>query len=55
MIDMQITLRAVHYAAEEHGTWARVDLDERRARVVDCIGRLGEYRELPATLLVSAA
>jgi acyl-CoA reductase-like NAD-dependent aldehyde dehydrogenase len=52
MIDMQIALRAVHYAAGEHETWARVDLDERRARVVDCIGRLREHRELLASLLV---
>ncbi|MGH2345119.1 MAG: aldehyde dehydrogenase family protein, partial [Chloroflexota bacterium] len=52
MIDMDTALRAVHFAADEHKTWARVDLDERRARVAACVNRLREHRELLASLLV---
>ncbi|HVA91584.1 MAG TPA: aldehyde dehydrogenase family protein [Chloroflexota bacterium] len=51
MIDVETARRAVHFAAGEHDEWARVDLDERRARVAACIVRLRENRDLVATLL----
>lgn len=52
MIDLDTALQAVHFAAAEHDAWARVDLEERRARVGDCIARLREHRDLLTGLLV---
>jgi acyl-CoA reductase-like NAD-dependent aldehyde dehydrogenase len=52
MIDQETARRAVAFAASEHETWSRVDLDERRRRVADCVQQLREHRELLALLLV---
>jgi acyl-CoA reductase-like NAD-dependent aldehyde dehydrogenase len=43
---------AVAGAVRQHAEWSRVDLDERRSRVVTAIGSLVEHRDLLALLLV---
>src|SRR5271163_2764197 len=52
MIDLETARRAVKSAKSEASSWANVDLDERRRRVIDCVGRLREQRELIALLLI---
>src|SRR5277367_2850604 len=52
MIDLETARRAVKFAKSEGSAWASVDLDERRRRVTECIGKLREQRELIALLLI---
>ncbi|GAB4180411.1 MAG: aldehyde dehydrogenase family protein [Roseiflexaceae bacterium] len=52
MIDLDTALRAVRFAAAEQKEWAKVDLDERKRRVVACLEGLREHRELIARLLI---
>ncbi len=52
MIDLETARRAVKSAKSESSAWANVDLDERRRRVIDCVGKLREQRELIALLLI---
>jgi acyl-CoA reductase-like NAD-dependent aldehyde dehydrogenase len=52
MLQLAHALEAVAAAAEEHREWAKVDLDERRARVARCVDELEANRELLALLLV---
>lgn len=52
MMELDDARRAVRIAAAEGTAWARVDLDERRRRVGDCVQRLREHRELIARLLM---
>src|SRR5271169_5863796 len=46
MIDLETARRAVKFAKSEAFAWANVDLDERRRRVIDCVGKLREQCEL---------
>jgi len=43
---------AVAFACQEHRSWARTDLDERRARVTEAVDAMTEHRDLLALLLV---
>ncbi len=43
---------AVAFACREHQSWARTDLDERRARVTEAADAMTEHRDLLAVLLV---
>ncbi|GAB4429188.1 MAG: aldehyde dehydrogenase family protein [Chloroflexi bacterium OHK40] len=52
MIDLDTAKRAVRFAAQEHEQWSRVDLDERRSRVTDCLEQLRAHRDLIAHLLM---
>ena len=52
MLDLDSALAAVKFARSEANTWARVDLDERRRRVSDCLAGLKQHRELIALLLM---
>jgi len=52
MIDLAVAKEAVHLAAEEATRWAKVDLDERKRRVVECLQEFQSHRELIAYLLV---
>ncbi|MGA2420700.1 MAG: aldehyde dehydrogenase family protein [Candidatus Acidiferrum sp.] len=52
MIDLESARRAVKFAKSEGSAWAGVDLDERRQRVTECVGKLREQRELIALLLI---
>lgn len=52
MLDLETAKRAVKFAAHEHEPWVRVDLDERRARVRDCIQQMRSHRDLLAYLLM---
>jgi acyl-CoA reductase-like NAD-dependent aldehyde dehydrogenase len=52
MMDPADARRAVRVAAAEGRAWGRVDLDERRRRVAECVGLLRRHRELIARLLV---
>ena len=52
MLQLGQALEAVAAANAEHQQWARVDLDERRARVARCVDQLEQHRELLALLLV---
>jgi len=52
MIDLETARSAVKFAKSESMNWASVDLDERRRRVAECIGKLREQRELIALLLI---
>jgi len=52
MIDLNTAKRAVHASHLQSKDWARVDLDERRARVSRCVDSLRQHRELLAGLLV---
>ncbi|MBO0732255.1 MAG: aldehyde dehydrogenase family protein, partial [Acidimicrobiaceae bacterium] len=45
-------VEAVARACDEHRTWAKVDLDERRARVTAAVDAMTEHRDLLALLLV---
>jgi len=52
MIDLDTARHAVACAARESGEWAKVGLDERRARVARCASDLRRHRDLLARLLV---
>ena len=52
MLDLDSALAAVKFAKSEAHEWARVDLDERRRRVAECLAALKEQRELIALLLM---
>jgi acyl-CoA reductase-like NAD-dependent aldehyde dehydrogenase len=52
MIGTETAKRAVKYAADEFRQWSRVDLDERKRRVMETVGALREYADLLAFLLV---
>lgn len=52
MLDLDSALAAVKFARSESLSWARVDLDERRRRVTDCLAGLKQHRELIALLLM---
>jgi len=52
MLDHDAARRAVQFAAREHAAWEKTDLDERRARVTNCVAQLKVHRELLAYLLV---
>jgi acyl-CoA reductase-like NAD-dependent aldehyde dehydrogenase len=52
MIDLETARRAVKSAKSEASAWVNVDLDERRRRVLDCVEKLRERRELIALLLI---
>src|SRR5260370_24209584 len=52
MIDLEAARRAVKFAESEAASWATVELDERRRRVVECLEGLPKARELVAFLLI---
>lgn len=52
MLDLDSALAAVKFAKSEALTWSRVDLDERRRRVAECLTDLKQHRELIALLLM---
>jgi acyl-CoA reductase-like NAD-dependent aldehyde dehydrogenase len=52
MVDHDEAVAAVEFACGEHDRWAKVGLDERRARVSEAVDALGEHHELLALLLV---
>jgi acyl-CoA reductase-like NAD-dependent aldehyde dehydrogenase len=52
MLDLDSALAAVKFAKSESHDWARVDLDERRRRVAECLTALKQQRELIALLLM---
>jgi len=52
MLDLESARHAVKFAAAEQHEWAKVDLDERRRRVKECLDGLREHRELIARLLI---
>ena len=52
LVDHDEAVAAVEFACGEHDIWAKVDLDERRARVSAAVDALSEHHELLALLLV---
>jgi acyl-CoA reductase-like NAD-dependent aldehyde dehydrogenase len=52
MIDLDIARKATKAAAAEAGDWAKLDLDERKNRVTQCVHQLRERRELLALALM---
>ena len=52
MLDHATALRAVQAAKKEAADWARVDLDERKRRVQDCLDQLRPQVELVGKLLM---
>ncbi len=52
MLDQVTALRAVVFAKRESASWAAVDLDERRAKVQDCLNQLREHADLIGKLLM---
>ena len=52
MLNHATALRAVLAAKKEAADWARVDLDERKRRVQDCLNQLREQVELVGKLLM---
>jgi len=52
MLDLDSALAAVKFAKSEALSWSRVDLDERRRRVNDCLAALKQHRQLIALLLM---
>jgi acyl-CoA reductase-like NAD-dependent aldehyde dehydrogenase len=52
MLDTETARRAVEFAAREMTDWAKVDLDERRRRVSECLAGLRENRDLLTYLLM---
>jgi hypothetical protein len=52
MIDLETARTAVKFAKSEAANWAKVDLDERRRRVDDCLAGLQKQKELIALLLM---
>ncbi len=51
-IDHDAAERAVAGAVREHRDWARIDLDERRRRVLSAVQAMAGHRDLFALLLV---
>ena len=51
-VDQKVAAAAVKDARHQHDAWAKVDLDERRARVTRAVDDLAAHRELLAMLLV---
>jgi acyl-CoA reductase-like NAD-dependent aldehyde dehydrogenase len=51
-VDYDEAVAAVAHACTEHREWAKVDLDERRARVTTAVDAMTEHRALLAVLLV---
>ena len=51
-VDLAAAHEAVAAAAREAAAWARVDLDERRRRVGECLDALRAHRDLIARLLI---
>lgn len=52
MLSLEQAKKAVHHAALESAEWARVDLDERKRRVNECLKGLRQHQELLARLLI---
>jgi acyl-CoA reductase-like NAD-dependent aldehyde dehydrogenase len=52
MIDLDQAKRAVRFAAHEHASWSKLDLDERKLRVTACLNDLRRHRDLIAHLLI---
>jgi acyl-CoA reductase-like NAD-dependent aldehyde dehydrogenase len=52
MLGLDEAYEAVRAAKTEAAEWAKVDLDERRARVSACLAALREHRDLLARLLI---
>lgn len=52
MLTLEEASKGVHHAAREFHEWSLVDLDERRARVQNCLAELRRHHELLAKLLV---
>jgi acyl-CoA reductase-like NAD-dependent aldehyde dehydrogenase len=52
MVSLEAARRAVEFSAGEFRDWLKVDLDERRRRVSECLDELDKHRELLAYLLV---
>lgn len=52
MLDRATALRAVVFAKSEAANWAATDLDERRAKVQDCLHQLRDHAELIGKLLM---
>ncbi|MCA8829690.1 aldehyde dehydrogenase family protein [Hymenobacter pini] len=52
MLSREVALRAVQAAKKEAADWARVDLDERKRRVQDCLNQLRDNVELIGKLLM---
>ena len=52
MIDLPLAKRAVRHGFTQFKEWAKVDLDERRARVTRCLQAMRQHKDLIASLLV---
>jgi len=52
MIDLDTARKATKASAHEAGTWAKIDLDERKRRVAQCVTELRARRELLSLLLM---
>ena len=52
MLDQEQALKAVEFAKSEFANWSKIDLDERKKRVTDCLNLLRENVELIAKLLI---
>lgn len=52
MLDAGTALLAVRYAKREALDWAKVDLDERKQKIFDCVKALREHDDLIAKLLI---
>ncbi|UYZ64714.1 aldehyde dehydrogenase family protein [Hymenobacter weizhouensis] len=52
MLNHEAALRAVIFAKQEAATWAATDLDERRAKVQDCLDQLRPQADLIGKLLI---
>lgn len=51
MLDVETARRAVEHAAHEAVAWGQLDLDERCARVADCVDAIDRHRETLARAL----
>jgi acyl-CoA reductase-like NAD-dependent aldehyde dehydrogenase len=52
MLDKAEALKAVEFAKAEFQAWSKIDLDERRRKVTDCLNLMRENVELIAKLLM---
>jgi len=52
MLELDPARRAVKYAKQEAAKWSRIDLDQRRELVTNCLNQLKKERELIALLLI---
>lgn len=52
MLELEPARRAVRFARNEAATWGKVNFDQRRQRVTDCLQALKKERELIALLLI---